>query len=665
MKIDPFKKQNGNITLFLVIVIPVLLISILFVYDLIDVKENESKALKVAVACSEVRLSRYNEFLFKRYGILAYLEDGSLDEMIGVYYENNKLQDKKEPDMKVEVSSMSLNDPAHYLSALRSAAPYVISDSVIDEVMQFLEQNENVLKAQEFVNDKIDRYNELSKKFERSEVHKSLDQLIQFKDSLELDNALTLYRNYIDYGTESFYLACENNRIIDQQVKMESDDVQMYYDSVWDKSQVSHLMKQYSDQTNQLYICYIKLLGEKYNLEMAEMRLKNVDYQISSYQESLSRLYTMNPIPMAAIQTFQNQINTKEFDKKALETEREQVKAEIESKAESMLKSLSKQDSGLFDKFNKLKDKLNQFAFSNYVIEDKTLSLNPEYEYAKSDSYTQNKAFKEALKIISVPEKIMMNEYLISISKTIVDHDVRHFDPLNITDSEHSTIQGEVEYLIGHSQSDIENFNEVKGEIIMTRTGLNLVGIVLNGEKRTQLMELVSPIPFPWNAATYAVVLSVWSGVEGYYDWTVLREGEGVHFIKTDDEWLFDLKTLISSESILEDVQNTKAHTQTKAQTQEGSSASNDFVNHLDSALYYRDYLRILINAQGLDRTILRHMELVEAQIQLDSKAKNKLENFKMGHEINITGHFPYIFRSDLSAFSLNFSNAYDMHFKR
>ena len=655
------KNQEGNITLFLVIVIPVLLISIFLVYDRISVKANESKALKVAVACSEVRLSRYNEFLFKRYGILAYLEDDSLNEMIGEYYKNNHLQAKDASNMAIEVSGMGLDDPLNYLSAIRAAAPYVISDTIIDEVMHFLEQNENVLKAQSFVNDKIERYNTLSKKFERSEVHKALDEVIQFKDSLELDRALTAYRNYIDYGTESFYLACENNRRIDQEVKMESTDVQKYYDSVWDKSQVSHLTNEYREQTNQLYMCYIKLLREKYDLELAEMRIKNMDYQINSYQESLWRLYRLDPIPIAAIQTFQNQIQMKQLEKEALVTDMENIKSNIKGTTKDMLKSLSKQDSGLFDKFNKLKDKLTQFTFSNYEIEDKALSLKQDYEYAENNAYTQNREFQEAIKTVSLPEKIMINEYLISISKTIVDHDVRHFDPLNIKETEHAQIQGEVEFLIGHSQSDIENFNEVKREVILTRTGLNLVGIVLNGKKRTELLELVSPIPFPWNAATYAVVLSVWSGVEGYYDWTMLRAGEGVHFIKADDEWLFDLKTLMDSENILEDIPQSKAKDKDKGE----SNASNDPVNHLDGALYYRDYLRILINAQGLDRTILRHMELVEAQIQSDSKDKNKLENFKIGHQVNITGHFPYIFYSDSSAFSLNFSNAYDMHFKR
>ncbi|MBF4695383.1 DUF5702 domain-containing protein [Fusibacter ferrireducens] len=661
MKKNLLKRQSGSVTLFLVIIIPLLLISMLLVYDLIDVKADESKALKVAVACSEVRLSRYNEFLFKRYGLLAYLEDGSLNEMINTYYENNNLQAKREPDMKVEVSSMALNDPIHYLSAVRSAAPYVISDSVIDEVMHFLEQNENVLKAQSFINDKIERYNELSKKFERSEVHKSLEELIDFKDSLELDQALTVYRNYVDYGTEAFYSACFDNQRIDQKVKMESADIQMYYENVWHQDQVDQLIQKYNDQTNQLYICYVKLLRQKSNLEIAEMRIKNMDYQINSYQESLSRLYEMNPLPMAAIQTFQNQINVKELEKENFKIELEKAKSNIKETSQTMLKSLSKQDSGLFDKFNQLKDKMNQLAFSSYSIEEKALTLNPEYEYSANSAYTQNSKLKEAVKTIGLPEKIMINEYLISISKTIVEHDVRHFDPLNIKDSEHAKIQGEVEYLIGHSSSDVENFNEVKREIILTRTGLNLIGIVLNGEKRTQLTELVAPIPFPWNAATYAVVLSVWSGIEGYYDWTVLRDGEGVHLIKKDEEWLFDLNTLIASENILEDIQNGKAN----PNTEEEDKASEDLVNHLDRALYYRDYLRIFMSMQGLDRTILRHMELVEAQIQLDSKDKNKLENFKIGHEINIEGHFPYIFRSDLSTFSLNFSNAYDLHFKR
>ncbi|GAU78032.1 DUF5702 domain-containing protein [Fusibacter sp. 3D3] len=658
-----YKGAEGNITLFLVIVIPLFLISIFLVYDLIDVKQSESKALKVAIACSEARLSKYNTFLFERYGILAYKEDDPLEGMISAYYIGNHLKAAEDSDMEIKVTSMSLNDPINYLNAIRSAAPYVITEALIDEVMQFLEQNETILKAQKLINDKMDRYQDLSKKFERSEVHEALGNLVKTKDSVDLHQALQTYRNYIDYGASEFYKSCTENQIIDREIELEPDAVRHYYEKVWDTSQVNTLKNAYDAQTNQLYTGYIKFSKHEASLKVNALNIENIDLQMDSYKDAISRLYSIRPAPVEAIQNLQSQIIQLEFSKKAFQNEIEKVKNEIKTTSDLMLKELGKQDDGLLDKLRGIQSKLGSLTTTGISVEDKSLELETDYEYDSNDACTQNQAFKEAIRTVTLPEKIMINEYLMSISKTLVENEVRSFDPLNVKETRHYKIEGEIEYLIGHSQSDIDNFNEVKTEILAMRTGLNLLGIVMDSKKRNGILEIVTPIPFPWNAVTYAAILATWSGVEGYYDLTLLERGKGTHFIKAEDEWLMSLETLIDSRDLLEDMDSAK--NQNLKQAPLTSNSNSDLVNHLDQKLYYRDYLRIMINVQGLDRTLLRHMALVEAQIQKDSKDEAKLEDFKVGHEVAIKGHFPYIFRSALSSFSLNFSNAYDMHFKR
>lgn len=666
------ESSRGNITIFLVIVIPFMIFGIFVIYDLIEVKQMESQALKVTVACSEARLSRYNAFLFERYGLLAYLEDGSLENMIKKYYEKNKLGS----NLEIEISHQSLDDPIEYLSAVKSAAPYVISEVVIDETMKLLEQNQSVLKAQKLVNDKIDRYQELAKSFERSKTHEALEKAIDFRDSHELREKLIIFRSYIDEGNLDFKLACVKNEIIDKEIEMsidqridpdaighietDIDTVKSIYKEVWSETQVKALKSAYDVQTNQLYYGYIKLMEDQSQLSAIEQALDQIEVQIQGLNQMITELSRVEPMPIEAIENLMVQINDYRQIQFSLHERETDIRASTKQSTEALLKHLTQDQNSLMNALNTLKAKLDKMVGSKIGLESKILPIGPAYLYSEHNKASDNRAFNEAINQISLPEKIMINEYLITICKSLVDHDVRYFDPLKVRETPHANINGEVEYLLGHSNSDVENFNEVRSELLIMRTGLNLIGIILDPEKRSEITSLSAPLPFPWNAVAYSSILVIWSGAEGFYDVSVIESGKGQHFIKKDGEWCFSLESLLQSEGTL-----SEAIASAEEQHKNISEPNKQTVNLLDTKLYYRDYLRILINAQGLDRTILRHMELVASQIQTDSQGEHSLANFQIGHKIGLKSHFSYFFKSDTSAYWLNFSNAYDLHFER
>ncbi len=654
-------KQNestrGSITIFLVIVIPLILISSIFIYDRIQVKQKQSAALKLSIACSEARLSRYNSFLFERYGLLAYVKDDTLEETLQEVFKENRMED----GFEIEITEQLLSDPSNYLKAVREAAPSVIGEILVDEIMSQLEQNESVMKAQKLINDKIQRYNKFAEKIERTDAYETLKIIVETKNSEEFQNKINLFRTQIDRGTSRYYLEYNilNESEYEALQKIGDDPlVRDLYTGTWSQEQLQGINEQFLDETNELYKIYISL-NEVKNKISAKQRQKEInDRSLQQLYRVIQSLYQMDPLPIESITYCQDEIQRLIEDGNVIDDELDVYYEDMETMVYDLIKD-NKESQSIIDGLKELGEALKQMAVSKLVFENLTLPIKAENEYSESEE--NNRAFSQEANSLPLRDKVMICEYLMTVSKSLVNQKVRNFDPLNVKDGIKYKIHGEVEYLLGHWESDLQNYQEVWIEIYAMRTGFDLIGILMDGEKRTELLELTAAIPYPWNIVAYGVSLTAWSAGEGLYDMKLIEAGKGVHLIKAKDEWLLSASTLFSG-NVLEQVK--EAIPRELPSTGNGKKNKDEKISHLDTTLYYQDYLRLLLVAQGLDRTILRHMELVATQIDKDSKEVMSLEDMSIGHNITIKRTFNYLFLNELSPFEVEFTNGYDQLFQ-
>ena len=109
----------------------------------------------------------------------------------------------------------------------------------------------------------------------------------------------------------------------------------------------------------------------------------------------------------------------------------------------------------------------------------------------------------------------------------------------------------EVEYLICGKASDRENLMGVIHRLLAVRSGLNLIHILSNQNKREQATKLASAITgvasiTPLVLVTTFFVMSVWALGEALMDVRALLAGKKVVLLKKEEDWNLSLEKLIS-----------------------------------------------------------------------------------------------------------------------
>ena len=180
----------------------------------------------------------------------------------------------------------------------------------------------------------------------------------------------------------------------------------------------------------------------------------------------------------------------------------------------------------------------------------------------------------------------------------------------------------DVEYIIGNHSSDMENLQDVAGQLILLREGLNLAYLFTDQQKRGEASAAalgiagVTGLPFLKPVAEW-IILGGWAFVEALYDVRCLFSGGGVPFWKTAQTWHTSLDALLSSEIL------------------EGEKRKD--------GMDYEIYLRLLLLFKKPEEKRLRAMDVIQWNMQ---KAK---PDFRFSRcigqiKINLICHAPSIF---------------------
>ena len=175
---------------------------------------------------------------------------------------------------------------------------------------------------------------------------------------------------------------------------------------------------------------------------------------------------------------------------------------------------------------------------------------------------------------------------------------------------ENSVLDYETEYVLGGKKADKDNLSSVIGKLVLIRSGLNLISLLKDGEKRSQTYTLASGIiGFTGQPILIKIVqlliISAWSAAESLTDVKALLEGKKVPTIKQAEDWNLSL----------EGIQNFSKEMITGKDNKKG--------------LNYEDYLRILLLMQNRKKQYFRTMDILQANM-----CANENENFRFKDSI-------------------------------
>lgn len=180
-----------------------------------------------------------------------------------------------------------------------------------------------------------------------------------------------------------------------------------------------------------------------------------------------------------------------------------------------------------------------------------------------------------------------------------------YFQNFRNTDSE-KEIQYEQEYLLAGKSTDRENLKSAVQQIVAVRTGLNLMYLYTDAERREEASSLATMILGSVGLAPLAPVLSffilsVWASAEAITDTKSLLEGERVPIWKTKAEWKLGLDGVL------------KMGEQKVIEIKKESSGQAEYLRK--GGTDYGGYVRLLLLLKTMKEKMYRMLDIMQINI--------------------------------------------------
>ncbi len=191
-------------------------------------------------------------------------------------------------------------------------------------------------------------------------------------------------------------------------------------------------------------------------------------------------------------------------------------------------------------------------------------------------------------------KKVMLGEY-------VLEHFGNYLDP-----KEDTALKYEAEYILAGKNNDKDNLETVVRDLVLLRSGLNMMSFVADSSKMAEVQSLAHGI-IGWTGLEFlvqiiaSVVMSIWCLAEALCDVKTIMSGGKISLLKNSAEWSISAIGLKNfSKSIV-------------------PAASSD------SGLAYKDYLGLMLLTEGLSDEAYRTMDMIQANM-----CKNHNSSFRM-----------------------------------
>lgn len=181
-------------------------------------------------------------------------------------------------------------------------------------------------------------------------------------------------------------------------------------------------------------------------------------------------------------------------------------------------------------------------------------------------------------------KKVMLGEY-------VLGHFGNYLDP-----KEDTALKYEAEYVLAGKNNDKDNLEIVVRDLVLLRSGLNMMSFVADSSKMSEVQTLAHAI-IGWTGLEFlvqiiaSVVMSVWCLAEALCDVKTIMSGGKISLIKNPAEWSISAIGLKNfSKTIV-------------------PAASSD------SGLGYKEYLGVMLLTEGLADEAYRTMDMIQANM--------------------------------------------------
>lgn len=494
--------RKGSVSIFLVIVIPAIIISVVALYDALYIRHREEKALKIAYAVSEARLSHYNEYLKKEYSLFAHLENAPLEDFVLEYMDLNGF------DSKVVTNSKHLSDPEVFRATVVRSAKGMFAQEALDLIVEKI----GLVKIGEKINAKLESIND---SFEKISDLMSVPAGIQ---KMARTSDIGALRQLINSAKNSIY---ENNSELETLkniVKREVGDVAELKDDI--EKSLSDVTAKYEEQKRMMegYLSDVEKLLDKID-ELADKCAEIVD-DIDEKRSRLDELLNsaQSGDGDAEIIRLEEEIAALEEEYETTDKEYLEVKEELDSVKRQGLPEI---DRSGFDRLLKTITRAVKKiydAFKAVNVDGKTLKLGKDHTL-----------LQEAGGDGDISEKIFIAEWCMTVF-SCYGKDEQKSD---------RAIKGELEYLVTGETRETSSMMAVKLKIAGIRAGANTITFMGTDAKKG-IDAMFAGIPQPFGAIGTVIAYGAMVLGESYLDAQALLDGESFEFVKPASQWRLD-----------------------------------------------------------------------------------------------------------------------------
>lgn len=190
---------------------------------------------------------------------------------------------------------------------------------------------------------------------------------------------------------------------------------------------------------------------------------------------------------------------------------------------------------------------------------------------------------------------------------------------------EGTALDYEVEYIIAGKSTDRDNLSAIVGDIVLIRSGCNLISILKSTLKKAETLELATALAGCTGMPivikiVQILIMGAWALAESIADVKSLMDGHKVPTIKDDGDWYISLAGLknFSQDSI-------------------GSFS-------YEKGLSYESYLRVLLLGQKDETQYYRTMDVIQANMRANENSEFSFAKCITNVEISANYNAPQLF---------------------
>lgn len=622
--------QSGGISIFLVIILPVIILGCAFAYALFYQLENENQMQKLAYASSEAYLSRYNAYMFNQFGILVNSDDISLESAIVTYALKNNLIANRD-SLTIENSRVSLDDHDVFLDALNTAAYVVVGQSVLQYGINIFEQNKSLLKIKNMYNTFAQVEKGIEPYFDELKIMNLLGKLKESKNIEDISKNETIILQYLQTQQAGFenqlqYLRSTVDQFSQNGVEDETSDsenLKMFINQK--KSEFEALEKSFKHNQDEIQEMINIATQIKNQIMDYERETNNLEVELSDITDRINTITNKDKMTPSD----QIQLDALTLSKEKLILNREMINQTIQSLYVSLKDSIKVEVTEVSKSlYHKILDTLYTIEqkFSGVEIGNANLVIPEGYDHSKDQFSFESERLNQ---------KVLISEYLMTVFQSYDQNCPRKIGFKDRLKTER-VLKGEIEYIISGETDERKSLSQVKLKIVALRLPSNLMSLLQSSDKMKQLSQITIVLPQPWRMLAFSSGILLWSTAESYVDTNNLLKGESVSLFKTPDEWQVDIAGLIYSGENDKFGMNAKILESANSNSPSNSNSNSNSPSALSTDLYYQDYLRLLLYTQSIEKTVNRTMNLFEVELLKISDQQFSLAKFSNGHMVKI-----------------------------